>query len=178
MVVGDEKNGKIISRDQLDRLEKAEDFCEQKKYEEAILVCSDLIAEDECLYAAYSKRSYAYFAIKKYEEAFDDIEILIKLKPDSPSPYFKRGYRQLEFGKYQNAIEDLTFVIDTKEYYFLNTAYFYRLLAYYKLGRKKQALEDCLQLPQDFSLWAKLPGDKKGKVYTKDSLRELITKMR
>ncbi len=175
--MGDKPYAQDLSREEIKCLDKIEVLSQEKRYDQVILLCTELIKKNPDLYMAYSKRSYAFLSIEEYEKAFADIDTLVKLRPDSPGPYFKRGYSKLEIGYYKNAVDDLTFVINTGEYYFLDAAYFFRSLAYYKLGKKKEALNDCLQLQHDFSHGIQIPGEA-WRVYTKDSLREMIIKMR
>lgn len=167
-----------LSREQLDKLDRIDDLRREGNYEEALSICNEMIASNADIFIPYMKRKNLYHRMGRYEEAFQDIDFLLKLQPEkSAASYYSRGEMKMEIGSYQDALHDFTLVINMKEYYFLNASYFFRSLAYYKLRKKKESLNDCLQLPHDFSYGTKVLGEA-WRVYTKDSLREMITKMR
>jgi len=129
----------------------------EEKYEEALQVCNEMIAEDNECYAAYSKRSHILHGLGKYSEALRDLGRLIELRPDGPTAYLQRAEWYLEQGDDKLAMDDLDFVIRTGEPYFIDTAYFYRAVACLNLGHKAEAIDACLKLPDDFKYQIETP---------------------
>jgi tetratricopeptide (TPR) repeat protein len=128
----------------IDSLQKA------KKFEEAIEVCNEIIADDDECYMAYSKRGDIFYGLGMHQDAFRDLDKLMEIRPECPSAYYVSARWNLELGNDKSAIDDANFVIKSGVAYFINMAYFFRSIAFLNLGDKKAAAEDCLLLPEEF----------------------------
>lgn len=90
---------------------------------------------------AYSERGYVYYELVRYEEAIADYTKSISLDPDYPGAYYNRAvlfYFALE--DYESVILDLTKCIKRDPDYV--NSYALRGLAYKKIGKLEEALED------------------------------------
>ena len=131
---------------------------DEGRFEEAIEVCGEMIAADEENYTAYSERAEILYSAGRREEAFRDLEILMRLRPGSPSAYYIRAKWNLEDGNYRSVVDDAAVIIQSRDKYFVDVAYFFRSLANFNLGNKKDAISDCLRLPEEFKMSIDMPG--------------------
>jgi tetratricopeptide (TPR) repeat protein len=132
------------------KISEIERLRKNKDCEEAIRICSDVIAEDHDAYAVYSKRSYIFRELGRFPEALADLARLTELRPGDPTAYLQRAEWQLELGEDSLALKDIEFVISTNEHYYMDTANFYKAIALLSMDDKLAAAAACLRLPRDF----------------------------
>lgn len=144
----------------------------QRRYEEAIDLCTAVIERDEDCYAAYSRRSYSNYALGRLTEAFQDADRLVALRPASPTAYICRARWHMEVGQDEAALSDLNKVVETGEPYFLDSALFYLSIVLSNLGRYEEAEKICEALPSDIKDHIETPLT--SRVITTDQLRTLI----
>lgn len=154
-------------------LAKADQLSKEERFEEAIDVCGDVIAQDDDCYAAYSERSCNLYALGRFEEALRDLEKLIELRPSSPTAYFRRARWQIERGEYEFALKDLYQVIDFQVEYFNESAYFHLVVALLNTNRIADALQACDKLSPSFKEFISTPLTP-GKALSRDELKLLV----
>lgn len=98
---------------------------------------------------AYLNRGGAYGELKQYQKAIDDLTKAISLNANpavTAGAYTNRGECYLSMGQYQKAIDDLTKAIGAHPQ--LAEAYYYRSMAYEKVGQKDLAGQDRITAKQ------------------------------
>lgn len=154
-------------------LAKADQLSKEDRFEEAIDICCDVIAQDDDCYAAYSERSCNLHALGRFEESLRDLEKLIELRPSSPTAYFRRARWQIERGEYEFALKDLYQVIDFQVEYFNESAYFHLVVALLNTNRIDDALQACGMLSPGFKEFISTPSTP-GKALSRDELMLLV----
>ncbi|KQV55022.1 MULTISPECIES: hypothetical protein [unclassified Duganella] len=165
--MGDEKINVDVA------LKKADQLSKEERFQEAIDICCDVIAQEADCYAAYSERSCNLHALGRFEEALRDLGKLIVLRPASPTAYFRRARWQIERGAYELALADLYQVIDFKVEYFNESAYFHLAVALLNVNRIDDALQACGMLSPGFKEFISTPSTP-GKALWRDELMLLI----
>jgi tetratricopeptide (TPR) repeat protein len=158
------------------KLELVEILVDQSNYEGALRLCNEVIAEDARSFEAHSERARINHQLGRPTEALLDLQVLIELRPESPTAYLRRSTLNMELGYDSLAIEDLTFVIASGEEYFLDTAYFYRAVAYLNLSKKELAMKDCQKLPHDFAFFVRTK-NQMGRYLTRDDVFGLASSL-
>ncbi|WP_148661613.1 hypothetical protein [Roseateles chitosanitabidus] len=124
----------------------------QDKFQEAVHACDAFIRADDSCFAAYAERARLNYSLARYQEAFEDVKKQMELRPESPSPYYTRARWSLALGDEKLAAADAGFIIASGDEYFLSSAYFIRALANCYLGKKVEAMADCLRVPMGFDM--------------------------
>lgn len=160
-------------------IEEAESMARQEQYEAAISLADELVTKYPDEVRVWSLRAYLHRRKHDYAEAASDLTQAIKINENRPEGEFKknvlttidlfinRGADRFALGDNQSSINDFTRGLDLCELYASNdyreTLLFWRAEALLKLGRKKEALSDLAQVPDDFRFWT-------DKLRTKDDL--------
>lgn len=132
------------------RIGEIDRLMRDNRYAEAILICDELIAEDVDCYLGYSKRSYLYHDMGNFAAAIADLAHLMRLRPPDLAAYMRRAQIHLGLGEDRLALQDIEFVIASNEYYFLDTARCYKIIALLNLGEKAAAKLALSKLPHGF----------------------------
>jgi tetratricopeptide (TPR) repeat protein len=140
------KNSKSDIKNDIQKLKKL------RQYEEAAYLCTQAIEAHSNDYEWYEIRSEILKRKGDYEGAFSDLEKVIELMPNDMAPVFRRGRWSFEQGKYNQTVKDMSAIISVNNLYFKDSAYYFRAQAFYFLCDYKNALSDCMNTPEDFSL--------------------------
>lgn len=144
-----------------DQVDKANSLSKKKEYEKAIEICNDIIKNHPEYLEALRKRATIYARMGKLEYAINDITDVIEKIPDEPSYYFSRGRWNLYACNNREAIKDFNSVLlldKESGNYFSETTYFFRAVAYLRLGEKGKAQEDCEKVEDGFEVFIKPEG--------------------
>lgn len=138
-------------------LDRAEQFLEQARFEEAIAKLDPLIAQapadsqEDWLHTAYLVRGTCYLESADFERAEADLTEAIRRKPNDARAYSRRGTARLREGDIERAIDDFTAAIviepDPRDC-------FSRGLAWSLLDERESAIGDfseAIRLDSDFA---------------------------
>ncbi len=147
-----------------------------RDYERALGLCGNVLGKEPRSAEALRKRAYVYGHMRDYESELRDCDALVSIGIaddfEQPSDYLRRGRCHLELGKFEDAVKDFSRVIELGErhsfYYDSLCAQFHRAYALFQLGRHGQALDDCRDLPDDYTTYAR------GEIVRKTALVESI----
>lgn len=138
---------KAIDSNLLDRMALAQAWTnvgaahlELKQYDKAIMALNHAIESDPKMWRAYGDRGVAEAETGKLDAAETDIDTAIQLAPNEPSPLLTRGELYLGEEKFDKAQTDFSsgIAMDAKNV----PAYYYRAMAWDKLGNKDLAAKD------------------------------------
>ena len=150
------------------RLEEAMAKTLQRKHDEALRLCNEVLEEVPDSTDALRERSFVYRHMKDVRAASKDLTRLIELGSEEPGDYFVRGDCYINMGDYEQAIRDLTRVVELGEFhqfhYHTDLACFFRAYAFFAAGRYAEALADCERLREGYTYFVG------GTVRTKESL--------
>ncbi len=76
-----------------------------KKNEEIIKLCDQLLRFTDTPGSVYNTKGYAYLALKDYDAALDAFNKYIELQPNHPNPYDSKGDYYMDRNQYTNAYE-------------------------------------------------------------------------
>ncbi|MDR2906281.1 MAG: tetratricopeptide repeat protein [Helicobacteraceae bacterium] len=121
--------------------EQVDIAADNRDFQAAINLLSEVIAINPNNSNAYNYRGYMYYELQNYDQAIADYTKAIELDPDGRALYYNnRGFAYNELKNYKQAIADFTKAIA------LNPenapAYYSRGNAYNKLKNYKQAIAD------------------------------------
>ncbi|MCI5157119.1 MAG: hypothetical protein D3906_01530 [Candidatus Electrothrix sp. AUS1_2] len=140
-----------------DILEQARVFMNKKDYTKAIDLCTSVILYNPDVIDGWRLRSQLYELYCKYELAISDISKTIEFGYEEPADYFRRGRYYLDIQEYKSAISDFTQVIffseQSENYYYYESAFFFRAESLLRECRYEEALMDCEQVSDNFSLY-------------------------
>lgn len=138
------------------QLDKASKLFAAGKHAQAIDLYSAVIATDPEEPTAYRERARCHYRMGQLDEALADLSRAIELAP-SPGTYFTRGRYCLEASRFHDACADFSNVLELErgreERPFFEAAAFFRAEAHVNLGRFEEALRDCMEIREDFSLY-------------------------
>ena len=130
---------------------------DHKNYEAALTACEAILETHPGLRAGLRTRAQIYAHKAAFSQAIADMTIAIQAGPPEPSDYFFRGWWNLEDNRILDAIQDFTEAISLEErlgiYTFKESAYFFRAVASFRIGRYDDALADCKQVRDDFLIY-------------------------
>ncbi|HSB95440.1 MAG TPA: tetratricopeptide repeat protein [Spongiibacteraceae bacterium] len=137
---------------------RAQKLSEKRQYLDAIVVYSALIENAAHSYQVFNKRAHAYAMSGDWKKAIEDIDAAITLNPNEPAFCFSRARWLLQGQQFLESISDLNRLIELEKIhndtYYLESAYFFRALAYRYLNSPIEVINDCANVSEDFSLYA------------------------
>ena len=149
------------------QLDNASKLFDAGSYMQAAELYSTVIAAKTTESTAYSGRARCYYRLGQLNLALAELARAIELAP-RPGTYFTRGRYHLEAGRFHDACVDFSNVLELErelqERPFFEAAAFFRAEANLNLGRFEDALRDCAEIKEDFSLWVL------GRVRTRDEI--------
>ncbi|MBS2006416.1 MAG: thioredoxin family protein [Cyanobacteria bacterium SZAS TMP-1] len=91
---------------------------------------------------SWISKSALFYRQKKYEDAYAAGSKAIELDPKQFGGYCNRGKAALKLGKYEDAVSDLSKSTESNSKQYKGESYYYRSLAYDKLGKSQLAKKD------------------------------------
>ena len=154
------------------RLEEAAAKTLQRKHDEALRLCNEVLEEVPDSTDALRERSFVYRHMRDVRAASKDLTRLIELGSEEPSDYVVRGNCYIDMGDQEQAIRDLTRAVELGEihqfHYYTDLACFFRAYAFFAAGRYAEALADCERLREGYTFFVG------GTIRTKESLMNEI----
>lgn len=125
--------------DKKTKLQAAAQLCNEQKFEEAIALYSDMIA-DEPSHEIYYQRGKAFFFIKSYEKAIADLDRAIVHSGESAHYIGERALSYHMMGDHQAAMADFNLAVEKEP----NNAFRYSSRAFVKdrIGDHSGAVKD------------------------------------
>jgi tetratricopeptide (TPR) repeat protein len=122
-------------------------YCkENKKWNRAIKIFTDILKVEPAFYKAYYSRGDAHRRLNRYDLAIADYSEAIKLKPDYRDAYWERGDTWCEIEQFDNAISDYSQAIQllSDDSCFIDWCWLYlnRGDAYFKKNQFALAIAD------------------------------------
>lgn len=130
--------------------DRARQYFSQGRYEESLVILSDLLAAAPDYGPAYADRGTALGVLKQYEPALSDLRHAVKLGIAEPEVYNAMGTVQLHMGALMSALATYSKAVELDATYPLT--YFNRSAAFEKMGDTASAradLQTCLSFESD-----------------------------
>lgn len=121
---------------------RAQEYKRLKQYDLSLQDASAAITADPKKPAYYVNRSDLFLRMEKFQQAFDDATQALQMNGKNAAAYCNRGEASLHLGKPKEALKDLNRAISIDAKLWSGEPFYYRSLAYEKLGDEKRALED------------------------------------
>ncbi len=140
-----------------DNLQNAYQYAKAGLYEKGLKICNDFILNHPNERDGYKQRSFILARMERWNDAIEDINTIINIGPIEPDDYFSRGRWNLISGNIDDAIKDFTEVIriekDISDHYYTESSFFYRAEANYQAGYYSDAIKDCENVRDGFSVY-------------------------
>ena len=152
-----------------DKLKKIALLMDKKQYLEAWDIINKIIDEHPNytkMYKVYSEKAHI-LSYKEINQAIECMDKAIALSPNESYLYMRRARYLIENQNFDEACEDLTYTILLGEklnwFYYTESAYFFRAIAFSHLRRFTEVLSDCSQISENHTTCME-------KFYTRDEL--------
>jgi len=143
-------------------------------YDQALAICDALLDTDQGSVEVLKTRAQIYAHSGDFHKAIDDVSTIIDSSTSAPDDYFSRARWHIEVGNPAEALDDLNKVIEIGEefsfHYYTESAFFYRAVAWLRLGHFKEAISDCQHVREDFLVYMRT-----GKISRADIIRLALT---
>jgi tetratricopeptide (TPR) repeat protein len=127
------------------------DLCKAKRFDEAINICEQEIAQNPAEPAGYRHKASVLELMRKLPEAAQYRDKVVELRPDCVASYFSRADLRYAMGDYASAIPDFTRAAELDhEQAFGPVNFLYRADCHRRLGNYDQALADCALVPDGY----------------------------
>ena len=123
-----------------------------KNYEESLKILDKGLLLFPDAFELYAEKSTVYNRLKQREKAFQCLNKVLELIPNHIPTSFRLGRWLLEDGEYDSSIKYLSIVIESKDNYYLDAAFYFRAISFLKLKLYKKAMKDYIQLPDNYML--------------------------
>lgn len=122
-----------------------------RRYDEIVKICLAYLDEGIDEYYVYSELAHGYNMLKEFYKALDALNEAITLEPEQLHLYFSQGRIQTKLLLFDDAIESMSAILPIEEkhqwFYYTDTAYMWRAIAYYKKIEYQKALDDLAKIP-------------------------------
>lgn len=95
---------------------KAYDAFGNKKYEEAIKICDEVINKDPNFYKAYNIKGITLVYSNKYQEGMDNIDKALLMKPDFGYARFNKALAYELYGHYEDSLTWYNKALEVEKY--------------------------------------------------------------
>jgi tetratricopeptide (TPR) repeat protein len=89
-----------------DRINAAQQAINERNFDQAIIILSELISDEPSDWVAYYGRGLAYSRQQKYHLALADLSVAIRFNSEEPEPYDERAFVLKNLGQYDGALDD------------------------------------------------------------------------
>jgi tetratricopeptide (TPR) repeat protein len=139
-------------------LERILQLQKEGKFEQAILLGTELHARHPRSHHLHKKMAHVYEAMKQPDDAIREISEAIGLAPGEPDYHFTRARWYLDTGQNTEAVTDCSTAIEIETSigwsYYMSSAYFIRALAKLQLNDYNGVLDDCALVDNEMAFWA------------------------
>jgi Tfp pilus assembly protein PilF len=125
----------------------------------ALRVCDEVLEADPTLTYCHRTKARIQAYVGNLDEAITEMDIVIAHSDPKPGNHISRGRWRLKNQDWSGAIDDMTTTLELEKAatstYYTESAYFFRAVAYMKLGSCDKAIADCSNVRDDYMtyLW-------------------------